>query len=298
MKFEFGDLYKFIVSLGVVLITLSVTTPWLFLREPFDLFKTHAEIQVLTSVAQDIIHKRQSLISFIFTFIPWFSSIAAIVGMIFIYMGLNKWKVNQAHLDKQTMIESKLKENALRASTQDEIEEKQSKETDGLEQSEQISTSPSQQRSFRRAYSQIETSVFNRVNKVYSNKYKVSQNMMIAGFELDIFLEGKSFLAKDYIIEVKYIRKGFNFGWLNESFLRNLHAQNVYSKITNKAANTLLLIVIADEAYNENKYSKLLTRLKTNELFRKGKDIVQIVTEKDLNNVTDIELQEKLSINA
>ena len=122
--------------------------------------------------------------------------------------------------------------------------------------------------------------------------------MMIAGFELDIFLEGKSLLTKNYIIEVKYIRKGFNFGWLNEAFLRNLYAQNAYSKITNKAANTLLLIVIADEAYNEDKYSKLLTRLRSNELYRKGKDIVRIITETELNNVTDIELQEKLNINA
>ncbi|MEM5507436.1 hypothetical protein WNY98_01010 [Pseudoalteromonas sp. AS71] len=295
MKFEFGDLYKFIVSLGVVLITLSVTTPWLFLREPFDLYKTHAEIQAFTPVAQDIIQKRQSLISFIFTFIPWFSSIAAIVGMIFIYMGLQKWQVNQSHLDKQTMIESKLKENALRESTQDEIEYKQSKETEGLVQ---FNTSPKHLASFRRAYYQIETCVFNRLNNTYSNKYKVSHNMMIAGFELDIFLEGKSLLTKNYIIEVKYIRKGFNFGWLNEAFLRNLYAQNAYSKITNKAANTLLLIVIADEAYNEDKYSKLLTRLRSNELYRKGKDIVRIITETELNNVTDIELQEKLNINA
>jgi hypothetical protein len=56
--------------------------------------------------------------------------------------------------------------------------------------------------------------------------------------------------------------------------------------------------VISDEAYNEDKYSKLLTRLQSNELYRKGKDIVKIITENELNNVTDIELQEKLSINA
>jgi len=298
MKFEFGDLYKFIVSLGVVLITLSVTTPWLFLREPFDLFKTHAEIQALTPIAQDIIEKRQSLISFIFTFIPWFSSIASLVGTVFIYIGLKKWQVNQEHLDKQTMIESKLKENALRDSTPDEIDEKQRKETEELEQTEQASIPPTQQNSFRRSYSQIETTVFNRMSKIYSKKYKVSQNKMIAGFELDVLFEGKSFLAKDYIVEVKYIRKGFNFGWLNESFLRNLHAQNVYAKITNKAANTLLLIIMVDEAYDENKYEKLLKRLKSNELYRKGKDMVQILTEKELENITNLDLQAHLNINA
>lgn len=38
MKFEFGDLYRFVVSLGVVLVSISILVPWLFLKEPFDLF--------------------------------------------------------------------------------------------------------------------------------------------------------------------------------------------------------------------------------------------------------------------
>ena len=35
-KLEYSDLYKFLASLGFVLIGLSLLVPWLFLRESFD----------------------------------------------------------------------------------------------------------------------------------------------------------------------------------------------------------------------------------------------------------------------
>jgi hypothetical protein len=77
MKFEFGDLYKFVVSLGVVLISLSVLAPWLFLKEPFDLFKTDAELKAVTEVARAAILSRQESVAFILKFIPWFSTVGS-----------------------------------------------------------------------------------------------------------------------------------------------------------------------------------------------------------------------------
>jgi hypothetical protein len=97
---------------------------------------------------------------------------------------------------------------------------------------------------------------------------------MVANVELDILLIGNGVLAKDYIIEVKYIRKGFNFGWLREAFLKNIYAKSVYSQITNRMPNTILLIVIEPKAYDENKYSRLLQRLNDEPEARKGKDTV------------------------
>jgi len=37
MKFEFGDLYRFIVSLGIFLISSAFVFPWLFLKEKLEL---------------------------------------------------------------------------------------------------------------------------------------------------------------------------------------------------------------------------------------------------------------------
>ncbi|WP_444997495.1 hypothetical protein [Aliikangiella sp. IMCC44359] len=298
MKFEFGDLYKFTVSLGVVLITLSIVAPWLFLKEPFDLFRPESEIKVLSEVAQSVIKKRQDTVSFIIQFIPWFSTIGAVVGLILIFLGLKNWHRNQIHLDEQTRLDVELKKQSLRDATSDEIEEKETAEYEELKVAESSNAEAYLVNSFRGQYSKIEELVYTKLKDTYQGKYKVNHNKMISNVELDILLIGKSVLTKDYIIEVKYIRKGFNFGWLREAFLKNIYAKSVYSQITNRMPNTMLLIVIEPEAYDENKYTRLLQKLNDEPEARKGKDAVCLITKQELMAFKSSELQDRLSIHA
>lgn len=298
MKFEFGDLYKFIVSLGVVLITLSILAPWLFLREPFDLFRPESEINVLSDVAKAVVIKRQSAVSFIVSFIPWFSSIGSIVGMIFIFIGLTNWRKNQLHLDEQTRLDVEIKKQSLRDATNDEIEEKQTSEYEILQVAESGNSDANIVNSFRSQYSKVEELVYRKLSEVYGNKFDVSRNKMVANVELDILLRGKSMLTKDYIVEVKYIRKGFNFGWLREVYLKNIYAKSVYSQVTNRIPNTLLLIVIDSEAYKEEKYNQLINRLSGETEGRKGKDLVRIITKQELMSIDAQAIQERLAIHA
>lgn len=298
MKFEFGDLYKFIVSLGVVLITLSILAPWMFLREPFDLFRSESEINALSDVAKAVVIKRQYAVSFIVSFIPWFSSIGSAVGMIFIFFGLKNWRENQLHLDEQTRLDVEIKKQSLRDATKDEIEEKETSEYESLQVAESGKYDSYVVNSFRSQYSKIEELVYSRLSKVYGSKFDVSHNKMVASVELDILLRGKDMLTKDYIVEVKYIRKGFNFGWLREVYLKNIYAKSVYSQMTNRLPNTLLLIVIELEAYNEEKYDQLINRLAGESEGRKGKDLVRIITKQELMSIDDQALQERLAIHA
>ena len=105
MKFEFGDLYKFIVSLGVVLISISSLGPWLFLKEPFDLYKPQSEIGKTTLLAQEAIAKRQDTVLFILRFIPIFAAIGSGSGILLIYIGLKRWYSNQLLLDEQVKLD-------------------------------------------------------------------------------------------------------------------------------------------------------------------------------------------------
>lgn len=298
MKFEFGDLYKFIVSLGVVLITLSILAPWMFLREPFDLFRPEAEVNALSDVARAAVIKRQYAVSFIVGFIPWFSFIGSSLGMIFISSGLKSWRKNQLHLDEQTRLDVEIKKRSLRDATIDEIDQKETSEYNNFQLAEFGGTDSCIVNSFRSQYSKLEELVYEKLSKVYGNKFDVGHNKMVANVELDILLRGKSILAKDYIVEVKYIRKGFNFGWLHEVYLKNIYAKSVYSQITNRLPNTLLLIVIEAEAFNQEKYSNLIKRLYGESEGRKGKDLICIITKQELMSIDDQTLQEKLAIHA
>ncbi|GAB2891099.1 hypothetical protein ACCI51_03055 [Microbulbifer echini] len=296
MKFEFGDLYKFTVSLGVVIVILSTLAPWLFLKEPFDLYRPETEIKALSDTAKAVVAKRQNAVSFIVEFIPWFSSIGFIFGSIFIYLGLKNWHSNQIHIDEQTRLDVEIKKQSLRKATKDEIEEKEAVEYEDYKVAEESDLEAHLVSSLRRQYSKIEDLAYMKFSETYKDKYEVLRNMMVAGVELDILLKGKNIFTKDHIIEVKYIRKGFNFGWLREAYLKNIYAKSVYSQITNRLPNTLLLIVINSDVYNEEKYDRLLKKLRNEQAGRKEKDLVRMITKEDLAILDSTKLQETVAI--
>lgn len=297
MKFEFGDLYKFIVSLGVVIISLAILAPWFFLKEPFDLFKTKDELEAVTDVAKIAIHSRQKTVSFILSFIPWFSSIGALVGGGFICFGLKNWRGNQLLLDEQTKLEVEIKKQSLRDATKDEIDDKESEEY-ALQPADEKEPVANEQAfiSFIGHYSQTEKIVFNKLSNMFGKKYNIYHNRMVAGIELDILMEGKSMFTKDYLIEVKYIRKGFNYGWLKESFLKHLYAKNIYSQVTNRIPNTLFLIIMDQEAMQNQKHVKLINRVQEEKLGRQGKDKIAVISKSELMSIESDNLQEKLGI--
>lgn len=297
MKFEFGDLYRFVVSLGVVLISISILAPWLFLKEPFDLFKTKAELEAITDVARGAILSRQQSIDWILRFIPWFSAIGTACGIGLIYLGLKRWHTNQVLLDEQTKIEVELKKQSLRDATKDEIAAAAAQDYAAMVAQE----TPAEDyrfNSFQSGYIQMESHVANRLSMVFGTKYEVECNKMVGGVEIDILLRGKTMLTKDVIIELKSIRKGFNYGWLRESFLRNVYAKNIYAQLTSRMPNTLLLIVTDFDRETPEKYPPMFAKLSEEAQGRKGKDRVIMLPKQEFDTISNDALQERLGIYA
>jgi hypothetical protein len=54
-QIEYGDFYKFVVSLDIALVLAAILVPWLFLREPFDLMIEVSRLSQLTPAAQQIV---------------------------------------------------------------------------------------------------------------------------------------------------------------------------------------------------------------------------------------------------
>lgn len=297
MKFEFGDLYKFVVSLGVVLISLSILAPWLFLREPFDLFKTEAELAAVGETARSAILMRQETVLFIIRFIPLFSLIGCAFGVTLIYIGLKRWHSNQLLLDEQTKIEVELKKQSLRDATKDEIALALARDLEATEVRDSA-INEYHLHAFESAYAQIESQVAGRLQALHLTKHDIESNKTVGGVGLDILLRGKTKLTRDLIIEIKSIRRGFNYGWLREVFLKNIYAKNIYAQFTNRTPDTLLLIVLDLQAETPEKYETLLARLSDEDLGRRGRDRVAMITREQLTTFTDDELQERLGIYA
>jgi len=90
-KFEYGDLNRFVVSLGLALILGSIGSLWLFLREPFDLGKTVDQLQKLTPVAREVILHRQELTAGTMRVLPYISGAGFACGAILMLIGIRRW---------------------------------------------------------------------------------------------------------------------------------------------------------------------------------------------------------------
>ncbi len=64
------------------------------------------------------------------------------------------------------------------------------------------------------------------------------------------------------MIEVKYIRRGFRYGWLGETVSRLALASEHYGIVLHKSASALLVVIFAeDDGPSKNEFQKLRQRV-------------------------------------
>lgn len=107
-QFEYTDLNKFFVSIGIFLIGLTFLLPWLFFRENFDLLIKTEEFKNLTSTAQQIILQRQTLVSYFPISILGISTISFGFGIFLCIKGINGWSKEEKLKQKSNQLANKL----------------------------------------------------------------------------------------------------------------------------------------------------------------------------------------------
>jgi hypothetical protein len=90
-RLEYGDLYRFLASLGIVLISLALLVPWLFLRESFDGLLKPSDISELTPTGQLLLAYRQQTALWVIQNLWWISSLLVIGGLVFLSAGVYLW---------------------------------------------------------------------------------------------------------------------------------------------------------------------------------------------------------------
>ena len=300
MRFEFGDLYKFIVSSGVILIALAVLTPWLFLKEPFDLFRTEAELSQLTLMAQETVSRRQKLASYIVSLLPWLSATGAVAGVCLCGFGLIGWKKNQRVLDQRAITELAISRQSLRDATPEEVEARRDTETE--ERMEQMEAAgerePISAPKITSEALSTERTLMTRFHEIFSEKYHVLTEKIVDRAFIDIVLRGKEPFTKDFLVEVKYISRGFGYAWLKETALKLRIASNLYSNVENRIPNTILLVVARSEVWANPKYQVFLERFASDYPRRLGKNRIVYLTPSEIENFDSKEFQRKIGVYA
>ncbi len=115
-QFEYNDLRKFFVSVGVFLIGLTFLLPWLFFREQFDLLIKDADLKTYTEIAQSIIRKRQYFSSYFSGVILIVSAVSFILGIVLFIKGIQGWirlDENNKKMESLRLVEQQLKNKKL-----------------------------------------------------------------------------------------------------------------------------------------------------------------------------------------
>ena len=241
-QFEYGDYYKFIASAGIALIAGAVAIPWLFLREPFDLAIEASKIGLLTPDAQNIIHARQHLIAVIVGRLPVVSSVMASLGTVLTVIGLYLWHSRQSVRDRSEDLQAEKLSKELKAMSPDQIETKANNDLeneDELEPAIKLAQSPSAVSSILA----VEQALLSKISTCLGPSARLMSNQRLGNVEYDAIIRAKD--GRRIIVEIKYIRKGFNRGWFSETVNGLASRMALYTKTFDESSTGLLLVVIA-----------------------------------------------------
>jgi len=228
-RIEYGDLYKFIVSVGLGLVILAFVAPWFLLRESSDLLITVTTLNELTPTAQTAIAQRQDVILWYSRHAIWISFWMLLTGVVFTSWGLwNWWKKNQQFVDRQRAAESAtIKAQARdipeleleRTAIEEVADDERSRNLDAaanVDQSdsgavtiEQIERAEptAQHRHAARNVRQIEQLVTSKLAQCLGDTHDILTDTELAGHRYDLVAIAGRNGYEDLLVEVKVLRQ-------------------------------------------------------------------------------------------
>ena len=104
-KIEYGDLYKFLVSVGVILIGFAVLIPYFYLKEDFGLCVPQSDMARFEPEVRQIIRTKQQLLLRVQNYVPYLSLAMFATGILSVAAGLYKWSRRQRQADAKFDLE-------------------------------------------------------------------------------------------------------------------------------------------------------------------------------------------------
>lgn len=290
MKFEYADLYRFLVSAGIVLLALSFLAPWLLLREPLDVLYSVPDQDKLTEKSQELLSRKQETLSWALEYVPKLSIALILLGSILAGVGGWGWFKLQRIRDKKESVGLEREEHELATMTAVERTEKMQ-----FEVAEEFDSDVSEkiETSFIERYAAVERKVANRIGDVVGLTHNVLRDRRAGKSFIDILLEPKTLDAsitrqKHYLIEVKVRRRMNSYSDLKSSYLQLQNTVSEYKKITSVLPNSRLLVVIQEYEDNSVRIDRIRDNLKQ-EFKLSGKHSVVVISEADLDKLSDAE---------
>lgn len=120
-RIDFGHLYKFIASTGLVLVAAAFLVPWFFTQSLAVLEIPEARLVKLTETAQEVILERQAAIAATQAWLLVGAGVALLIGLALLIWGIVRWNRRQVVQDKNENADLSKKLADLRPASPDEI---------------------------------------------------------------------------------------------------------------------------------------------------------------------------------
>jgi hypothetical protein len=221
-RLDFGDFYKFLCSLGLLLLGAAAVLPWLFLREHSTTLVHETELEKLTPTAKALVVSQQETLSTIVDAVPLLSIVVAICGVASLLVGGVMWARRQRVVDEQQRLAVEKTKAEIRQLPFDERvarAEKEAKEEARASEAPEATTSqggghpdpfrPDPSRVFIAEAMRVEASVGAALEQLVGTQGKVFSQVMIGRTSYDTVVQYPSEGPPDLVVEVKFFTQAF-----------------------------------------------------------------------------------------
>lgn len=251
-KLEYDNLYKFLVSLGIILIALPLIA-LIYFYNANPILISQVEYDSLSKFSLQMIDNRNYLLSIFVKIFPWFTVIFILSGIVLIVCGIIKWFGVQKKLDKKLDAEITKKTLDELQATKEEVNEKIKKETveyiqnnfETLVNNNHGNKYP-QGKTYEKAL-EIEQLCFDFCVCKYSKNYDFKQNIRIGETYYDFIGVSKNDDV-DLVVEVKYFRRAASISHcIYNTFEKMYEAGLRYQKVVHRDFKCIVIMVTPKE---------------------------------------------------
>lgn len=263
LKMEFGNWYKAVTSVGIGLFALSLLVPLIVSRECGGMMLVTQRASQLTPEAKRIWHLRHRNAEWVLVRIPYIFGVLAVVGLATTTYGLWRWhEEEELHL-RQLRADVEESERKLTQRCVEEVRD--DKEADLLTASEDEpagkpeTVRATEQMSVESALS-IERRFAEVVRRSLRGSHKVLTDRQLGKAMYDLIAWADSETHKDYLIDLKIVRRGFGYAWVRDNISRMILGAELYRAELKRAAIPVLVFVIPDESSTHQRKDEFKAR--------------------------------------
>lgn len=276
---QYTAFYKFLVSLGLILVALGLGIPWLLLHESFDLFVKTSDLEHLTPLAQETIKHRQAIIHASSLIAPWASIALVLFGLGLVILGIERWRRRQAVMDKTEDVSLRKLEAEtvqIQRATPPERDAKQSNEAWEVVKDElpslvlpkstsQAAALDASYRATKNTILMVESLTSAKLEAAFATTHEITTNAKLVSdgtvLIIDAVIAPRKAPGESYLIEIRYLSNFKSiFNRIAEAIHRLSSARSTYSRRASEPALCVIVFIVAD--HNEQLMHRLTAQLR------------------------------------